>query len=244
MVILSAILDVFGTYSIAIFLGFIALSFTLGFLLKRPLVLAALLAFTWLVIFPGIFWGAWLNNKFLYTYGVRSEAAITGVEKFYPLHKNLNTFPNLHYWPSYRYTVEFKSTSGTTLTTHFISDDNISFPPEYPHRPWYGRSIIPSNKGELFSIKYVPGYERNFVILADDMSTPYGFDIVCRKLDNKMTTAEWDYNRDSANPEFITSYREALENFLPCVAINDPNIITDDDDLNEVREKLEKLPPN
>jgi hypothetical protein len=193
---------------------------------KTRLVLFPLL---WLAAFVNIFTGTWLNNKFLYTFGTRAEAVVTGVEKIYQ-------FPNLNRFPVYISTLEFPDASGKMLQARFSSRrDTIFFPPSNPSKSWYNTYNLPQ-KGEPFALKYISGAPRNFVILADDLHIPYSLKIVCTNLENKVWWSELDYDRDQDNREFLETYRKHIQEFL---AINCPGLETKQ---NEYRGKLELLP--
>ena len=100
----------------------------------------------------------------------------------------------------------------------------------YPLR----NAILIPPMNEHFVIKYVPGDEKNFVIMSDE--SDYGKQRLLREARQPVDHARRLYEASPANPDFVRQYREALKTFLSEQATNAPA-----DQLEKYRTVLEGL---
>lgn len=190
MILLSKILfftSHHGFYTVILLFLFFGL---LSYVTKKALFLMPVIP---LAILNG-FCGQFLNAWFLNTYGVESTAIITSdVET--------NSMLNESYIHDYEAIV--KKQDGKYTTT-FFSTTTASI---YPIR----NSIrIPSQKD--LPVKYIPGYEKNIVILYDQSNE--GKILLQNEKLAPVNSAKIKYQADPTNKEFIKEYISALEDYV------------------------------
>ncbi|UKB85476.1 hypothetical protein LF887_07615 [Chryseobacterium sp. MEBOG06] len=190
MILLSKILfftSHHGFYTLILLFLFFGL---LSYVTKKALFLIPIIP---LAVLNG-FCGQFLNAWFLNTYGVESTAIITS---------DIETNSTLNESYIHDYEAIVKKQDGKYTTT-FFSTTTASI---YPIR----NSIrIPSQKD--LPIKYIPGYEKNIVILYDQ-STEGKILLEYEKL-APVNSAKTKYEADKTNKEFIEEYIAALEEYV------------------------------
>ncbi|WP_225321283.1 hypothetical protein [Rhizosphaericola mali] len=142
-----------------------------------------------------IFFSQYLNAWFLNKYGVESTAIITSDEE-------TNSTLNDRYIHDYEAIVE--KLDGSYTNTSFSTITAAIYPIENAIR-------IPSVNTH-FPVKFIPGYEKNIVILfnlSEDGKWLSRYEN--QKLIDKATI---QYNADSSNPAFIKEYISAMENYM------------------------------
>lgn len=164
-----------------------------------------------------VFTGQFANAFFLNCFGERGSAVIT-------LSKETNSTLNDQYiWD---YDVVMKTKEGKDVVTEF-STTTASL---YPIR----NSILIPPERERFVVKYIPGFEKNIVIMTDE--SPYGRK---RKIHENLEPVQKtrnQYETSPSNNDFRKAYAEALQNF-----IKNPDNATDTLNLVEFRIILNQL---
>lgn len=213
MILLSKILfftSHHGFYTVIIIILFFGL---LSYLTRKAWFLAPILP---LAILNG-FGGQFLNAWFLHKYGVESTAIITS-------DKETNSTLNDMYIHDYEAIV--KKQDGKYVSTFFSTTSASIYPIENAIR-------IPRME-EPFPVKYIPGYEKNIVILYNQ-SIEGQMAVKYSKL-APVNSAKIKYEADRTNKDFIREYISALEKYL-----NDYDDETYETKLKELKQELEQV---
>jgi hypothetical protein len=150
-----------------------------------------------------VFTGQFVNAVFLAHYGEKGSAVITMAEE------TNSTLNDSAIWD---YDAVVKTADGRDVVTDF-STTTASI---YPIR---NEILIPSN-GERFVVKYIPGFEKNIVIMSDESA--YG---VKRKIAENLRPlqkAQGQYNANTNNESFRKEYIQALK-----VYVENPENVSD-----------------
>lgn len=145
-----------------------------------------------------IFCAHMLNAWFLNTFGEKSTAVITYSEQ------TNSTLNDAYIWD---YDALVKTLEGKDVESGFSTTSAAI----YPIR---NRILIPP-VGQLFFVKFIPGYEKNFVILSDE--SLYGKMLLISKKREKVEKARRMFEASPANSTFKQAYRQAMLTF-----VNDP----------------------
>ena len=192
-----------GFYTVIVLLLFFGL---LSFLTKKAWLLIPVLP---LAIVNG-FAGQYLNAWFLNRYGTESIAVITS---------DVETNSTLNDMYIHDYEAIVKKQDGKYIPTFFSTTTASIYPIENAIR-------IPAVE-KPFPVKYIPGYEKNIVILYDQSEE--GKKLLRYEKLAPVNSARIKYEADRTNQEFIREYSAALEEYLQFY--DDP----------EYRNKLEEL---
>jgi hypothetical protein len=149
------------------------------------------LVFSGINVFTSHIWNALLLNAF----GVTGSAVVV---------QSRETSSQLNNQNVWEYDAVIKTADGRDVTTKF---DTMSAS-IYPIR----NEILIPPQGEMFVVKYVPGFERNIVILSDQ--SDYGKKRLIREDLEPVEKAEAELAVSPANPDFMKEYRNALQSFL------------------------------
>ncbi|TZF95039.1 hypothetical protein FW781_14175 [Chryseobacterium panacisoli] len=190
MVLISKILfftSHHGFYTVILLFVFFGL---ISYLTKKAWFLIPILPLAILNGFGGQFLNAWFLNK----YGVESTAIITSDEE-------TNSTLNDMYIHDYEAIV--KKQDGKYTTTFFSTTSAAIYPIINSIR-------IPGDKD--IPVKYIPGYEKNIVILYDQ-SREGKILIQYEKL-APVNSAKTKYEADKTNKEFVEEYIAALEEYV------------------------------
>jgi hypothetical protein len=198
-----------GFYTVIILLVFFGL---LSFVTKKAWLLAPILP---LAILNG-FAGQYLNAWFLNEYGVESTAIITS---------DVETNSTLNDMYIHDYEAIVKKQDGKYTTTFFSTTTAAIYPIRNSIR-------IPSEKD--LPVKYIPGYEKNMVILYDQ-SREGKILLQYEKL-APVNSAKIKYQADPTNKQFIKEYISALEDYLQ--SYDDENYRAE---IKELKQELERL---
>ncbi|WP_241486022.1 hypothetical protein [Chryseobacterium angstadtii] len=177
-----------GFYTVIILLLFFGL---LSFVTKKAWFLAPIIP---LAILNGVA-GQYLNAWFLNKYGVESTAVITS---------DVETNSTLNDRYIHDYEAIVKKQDGKYTSTFFSTTSASIYPIENAIR-------IPE-AGQHFPVKYIPGYEKNIVILyyqSEEGSTMLQYEKMA-----PVTSAKIKYEADRTNKEFVEEYIDALENYV------------------------------
>jgi hypothetical protein len=220
--ILSAILYFLTQHRIwslpLIFLFFTLLGGILSTVTKNP---------KWLGLFvvgiisamANVFLSHFVNALFLNAVGVKGSAVIVHSEQ------TNSTLNDAYIWD---YDAVLKTVDGKDVPFSF---DTMSAS-IYPIR---NEILIPA-QGQLFTVKYVPGFPRNVVILSDQST--YGIERQITLDLQPVEKAEAQLAFSPDNPSFNEEYRRALQKFIAAHRTDaDPGII------EEYQQKLDALPP-
>lgn len=139
--------------------------------------------------------GQFLNAWFLNTYGTESTAVITS---------DVETSSTLNEQRIHDYEAIVKKTDGSYITTFFSTTTAAIYPIENAIR-------IPQ-KEKRFPVKFIPGYEKNIVILYNQSDE--GKMLLKYQKRAPVDKARIQYEADPENPEFIREYRSAIQNYL------------------------------
>lgn len=150
-----------------------------------------------------------VNAMFLKAFGVAGSAVIVQAKE---------TSSQLNDRNVWEYDAVVKTADGRDVTTTF---DTMSAS-IYPIR----NEILIPPQGQTFVVKYVPGFERNIVIMSDE--SEYGRERLIREDLEPVEKAAAQVAVSPANPAFIDEYRGALRTFLQRHRQDaDPSLIQD-----------------
>jgi len=141
--------------------------------------------------FGGQFINAWFLNK----YGVESTAILTS---------DVQTNSTLNDQYIHDYEAIVKKQDGKYVNTFFSTMTAAIYPIENAIR-------IP-RKEETFPVKFIPGYEKNIVILY--YQSEEGKNLLKYEKQAPIDTARIKYEADKTNKEFIEEYISALEDYV------------------------------
>ncbi|HCN47561.1 MAG TPA: hypothetical protein DIT10_00425 [Chryseobacterium sp.] len=161
--------------------------------------------------------GQFLNAWFLNTYGVESTAIITS---------DVETNSTLNEMYIHDYEAIVKKQDGKYISTFFSTTTAAVYPIENAIR--IPRTEVP------FPVKYIPGYEKNIVILYNQSEEGKAVERYSKLA--PVNAARIKYEADRTNKEFIAEYISALENYTA---------LYDDEQyklkLKELKQELEHL---
>ncbi|RKE80582.1 hypothetical protein [Chryseobacterium sp. AG363] len=190
MVLISKILfftSHHGFYTVVLLLVFfVGLSYTT----KKTWLLIPIIPLAILNGFGGQFLNAWFLNK----YGVESTAIITS---------DVETNSTLNDMYIHDYEAIVKKQDGKYTTTFFSTTTAAIYPIRNSIR-------IPGDKD--IPVKYIPGYEKNIVILYDQSRE--GKIVLQNEKLAPVNSAKTKYEADKTNKEFIEEYITTLENYV------------------------------
>lgn len=161
--------------------------------------------------------GQFLNAWFLNKYGIESTAIITS---------DVETSSTLNEQYIHDYEAIVKKQDGKYVTTTFSTTSASIYPIENAIR-------IPQ-VNQSFPVKYIPGYEKNIVILYNESEE--GRNLRQYEMRAPINTAKIKYEADPTNKEFIQEYISALDTYLQ--VYNDENYKIK---LEELKNKLKQL---
>jgi hypothetical protein len=141
------------------------------------------------------FTGHVVNSLFLNAFGVRGSAVIV---------HSTETNTMLNYQYVWEHNVVLKTAGGQDVPTTFATDTASIYPVR--------NEILIPPEGQTFVVKYVPGFERNFVIMSDE--SEYGRERLIRADLEPVKKAEAQLAVSPANRAFVDEYRGALRMFL------------------------------
>ncbi|KFF73204.1 hypothetical protein HX13_22140 [Chryseobacterium sp. P1-3] len=199
-----------GFYTVVILFAFFGL---LSYLTKKAWFLAPIIPLAILNGFGGQSLNAWFLNK----YGVKSTAIITS---------DIETNSTLNDMYIHDYEAIVKELNGKYSPTFFSTTTAAIYPIENAIR-------IPG-VGESFPVKFIPGYEKNIVILYNESEE--GKRALQYSMLAPVNTAKIKYEADRTNKEFVQEYIEALEQYLKYY--DDENYLAQ---LKELKQQLKKL---
>ncbi|PTT36232.1 hypothetical protein DBR28_11260 [Chryseobacterium sp. HMWF028] len=191
MVLISKILfftSHHGFYTVVLLFVFFGL---LSYLTKKAWLLIPIIPLAILNGAGGQFLNAWFLNK----YGVESTAIITS---------DVETNSTLNDMYIHDYEAIVKKQDGKYTSTFFSTTSAAIYPIENAIR-------IPQ-KEVSFPVKYIPGYEKNMVILyyqSDEGQTNLKYSKMA-----PVNSARIKYEADRKNKEFIEEYISALEGYV------------------------------
>ncbi|MGI9582055.1 hypothetical protein ACR1PO_12630 [Chryseobacterium sp. RRHN12] len=212
MVLISKILfftSHHGFYTVILLLVFFG---GLSYLTKKAWLLIPIIPLAILNGFGGQFLNAWFLNK----YGVESTAIITA---------DVETNSTLNDMYIHDYEAIVKKQDGKYTTTFFSTTSAAIYPIRNSIR-------IPDDKD--IPVKYIPGYEKNIVILYDQSRE--GKIVLQNEKLAPVNSAKIKYEADRTNKEFIKEYINALENYVK--DYDDENY---NKKLEELRQELKQL---
>lgn len=190
MVLISKILfftSHHGFYTVVLLFAFFGL---LSYLTKKAWFLIPIIP---LAILNG-FGGQFLNTWFLNKYGVESTAIITS---------DVETNSTLNDMYIHDYEAIVKKQDGKYTTTFFSTTTAAIYPIRNSIR-------IPGDKD--IPVKYIPGYEKNMVILYDQSRE--GKIVLQNEKKVPVNSARIKYEADRTNKQFIEEYIAALEDYV------------------------------
>lgn len=145
--------------------------------------------------FANVFLGHIVNAWFLNTWGVRASAVITHGEQ-------TNSMMNDYYiWD---YDAVVKTADGRDVVTKFSTMSAAIYP--------IRNTILIPNTGEEFFVKYIPGYEKNIVILSDE--SRYGKMRIIYENRGPVDKAAAQLAVSPNNKEFKEEYLRELKKFV------------------------------
>ncbi|SIT24285.1 hypothetical protein SAMN05421786_11322 [Chryseobacterium ureilyticum] len=213
MVLISKILfftSHHGFYTVIILFLFFGL---LSMLTKKAWFLIPIIPLAILNGFGGQFLNAWFLNK----YGVESTAVITS---------DVETNSTLNEMYIHDYEAIVKKQDGKYISTFFSTTTASIYPIENAIR-------IPRVE-QTFPVKYIPGYEKNIVILYNQSEE--GKAVLKYSKLAPVNSARIKYETDKTNKEFIKEYISALEDYVKNYDDKDSKL-----KIEELKQELELL---
>ncbi|CAM3140449.1 hypothetical protein DRF59_19520 [Chryseobacterium flavum] len=177
-----------GFYTVILLFAFFG---GLFYLTKKAWFLIPIIPLAILNGFGGQFLNAWFLNK----YGVESTAIITS---------DVQTNSTLNDMYIHDYEAIVKKQDGKYISTFFSTTTASIYPIENAIR--IPQAEVP------FPVKYIPGYEKNVVILYNQSEEGQAA-LKYSKL-APVNSAKIKYEADRANKEFIKEYISALEEYV------------------------------
>jgi hypothetical protein len=150
---------------------------------------------SFILALANVFTGQFVNAVFLAHFGERGSAVVTLEEE---------TSSTLNDSAIREYDAVVKTADGKDVVTDF-STTTASI---YPVR----NEIIIPPRGERFVVKYIPGFEKNIVIMSDE--SPYGIKRKIAENLRPLQKAEGRYNANTSNDAFRKEYIEALKVYI------------------------------
>jgi hypothetical protein len=167
--------------------------------------------------FVNIFTGHVINSIFLAKFGQHGRAIITS---------SVRTNSTLNYQYVWDYTAIIRTKEGKEARTKF-STTTASF---YP----ITNSINIPPENEWFIVNYVPGFEKNIVIMTDESA--YGQRILVYKNLESVTRAKNQFNASPNNPSFKKEYLQELQLFIA-----NPINASDTSNISEFKKIIQSL---
>ncbi|MBS0032315.1 hypothetical protein ACTJJ0_34045 [Chitinophaga sp. 22321] len=164
-----------------------------------------------------IFLAHMLNAWFLNKFGVKGTAVITQSEQ-------TNSTLNDQY--IYDYDVLVKTADGKDVLTGFSTMSAAIYPVR--------NSILIPNVDEPFLVKYIPGYEKNIVILSDESN--YGIARKIMENQQEVQKAWIQYKASPQNKSFKDEYLQVLKKYVA-----DSNNASEPDVINNYKTIIQQL---
>lgn len=199
-----------GFYTVILLFLFFGL---LSYITRKAWFLIPIIPLAILNGFGGQFLNAWFLNK----YGVESTAIITS---------DVETNSTLNEMYIHDYEAIVKKQDGKYISTFFSTTTAAIYPIENAIR--IPRTEVP------FPVKYIPGYEKNIVILYNQSEEGKAVERYSKLA--PVNAARIKYEADKTNKEFVTEYISALENYT--ASYDDEQYKAK---LKELRQELEHL---
>lgn len=204
-------------------LAMLAIVLLSGLLGSVMMVLQKNKGWLFLVVLGGVFGGInaftshIVNSLFLNAFGVKGSGVI--------VHSRETNYM-LNYQYVWEHDVVLKTADGQDVATTFTTDTASIYPVR--------NEILIPPEGQTFVVKYIPGFERNFVIMSDE--SEYGKERLIRADLEPVKKAESQLAVDPGNQAFIEEDRNALQTFLKKHRGDaDPSLISDcEQRLNEL----------
>ena len=181
--------SIFGGIALVIFFAFIKKGIAVFFLLFPVFGIVSFIC------------GSDWNDSFVNENGMKGTAVVT---QFAPTGTIINDVEEI------KYSTLIKTTSGATVESAFYNNNHTFYP-----KP---NLFIPPSVGEIFTVKYIPGDEHNFIICTADSTSPFANQLDCVEALKHLATAQAKYSLDSTNVLFKKEYEKALGDLLnaPC----------------------------
>jgi len=142
-----------------------------------------------------VFFGQWLNAAFLHAVGVEGQGVVIDSRQ---------TSSQLNEQWIWAYDVVVQTRDGQDVSASFTTM-SVSI---WPIR----NAILIPPQGEVFKLRYVPGFEKNFVIMIDE--SPYGRRRMLGEWRAPVETAARRLAVNPDNPDFLRAYIDSLETFI------------------------------
>lgn len=195
---LSALFHALAHHPVALMLGFVAAAAIIAFLVQRRTGSQAgyaLVVATFVAGMLNIFTGQWLNAAFLEAAGTRGHAIIVASRA---------TSWQLNHVPVREYDALVTAADGKEVVTTFTSMSASIWP--------IRNAILIPPQGQEFVVKYVPGFERNIVIMSDE--SEYGRHRFATEARALVERARRLHEASPGNPRFLAEYRRELVHYI------------------------------
>lgn len=163
--------------------------------LSRHLVIAGILV---VLLIVNYIYSGHLNHNFLRRNGEQGFGIVTEIEQ---TEIWVNDVRQL------RLKVILKTREGQAVKTDFTTNDDI-----YDTKLNMERLPGP-NIGEEFAILYLPGHKKNFSILPEDRSTPYGKRVVCTEIAGRLQSVTAAFKFTPNDEGARKDYERVLQEF-------------------------------
>lgn len=195
---LSAVFFIIAHHPFWLLAGLVVAGVAAGLLILR--VFASSAGFALIVVgfvagMLNIFTGQWLNAAFLNWAGIEGTAVVIDTRRTNSMLNNQHIV---------EYDVVLRTVDGEDVVTGFDSLSASIWP--------IRNAILIPPQDETFIVRYVPGFEKNIVIMSD--LSAYGKRRLIVEDQASVERARRQLAASSANPAFIAEYRAALTAFL------------------------------
>jgi len=221
MFIISAILYFLTHHFIWSFFLILFVCFAMGIILsiwrKHGIWIISLSIIGFLAATFNIFLTHYVNSLFLNAVGTESTAIVVYAEETNAMYNDQSVL---------EYEAVLKTTKGQDIEVKFTTMSASIYP--------LRNAILIPPRGETFVAKYVPGFERNILIMSD--KSEYGKKWLINKDLNPVMKAEARLAANPDNPEFMKGYKRALQTFIDKHGKDDKSDI-----VRQYEQKLEAL---
>lgn len=167
--------------------------------------------------FLNAFFGTDIAAYVMHDFGEKGTATITG-------NYDTSTVYNNHNVAGYH--VLLKTADGRVVETSFEDDDFNIYPPK--------NSVIYPGVGDHFSVYYLRGFPKDFVIVDNDDS-PWANALRCRRLNKDMQEANAKYEFDRSSERYRAAYIDAINKLLA------KKCVDDDDEVQAFHHDIENI---
>lgn len=201
---------------LTLFIAIVAVPIVIGLSVwKRRL--AKYYAILPVLAFANLFFGTDIAANVKHSYGEKGSATITGSYDTATVYNNHNVVG---------YHVLLRTTDDKVIETSFEDDDFNIYPPK--------NSVVYPGIGDHFTVYYLRGFPKDFVIVDNDDS-PWARQLRCGRLRNDMKEANAKYEFDRSSSNYRADYIALINKLLA------EKCVGDDDEVEAFRHDIENI---